>query len=637
MRIARRRMKNSQKENSMASSRILDALRNVLTHRYLPVVLAILGMTLAAPTLWRGWVGDDLIHRATLFSSSLLVSVRELFTILDPDVNIQLMDLGTVPWWTLGTVRTSFFRPVTVLTLWLDYQLWPNSPELMHAQSILWYGGVCALATLFYRRFMGRRWMAGLAAFLFAVDCAHTSPVASLAARNVLLALLFGLLTVLAHDRWRREGWRAGVLLGPLWLALAVLSAEAGVATAAYLTAYAVFLDRGAWRQRLGCLLPYAAVVGIWRLVYQCLGYGAWESGFYVDPGREPVRFAAGVLERGLVLLLGQWGGIDPGLYTLLSVRANRVLWPIALLLTAVVVIALAPLLRKNRVARFWGLGMVLAVVPACAISVPSGRLLAFVGLGAMGLMAQFIGGSLDRSRWLPVHRAWRIPAWTLCFLLIGLHIIFSPIQLTITLAVQDPFFHRVTDLGPLPEVEKQDVIIVNAPSAGHFIYVPGLRSVHSQPVPAHLRVLAPGCFSVDVTRIDVHIVVVRPEHGYLIPPGTTGLEGSLDSLPAVHLAYGYQHGDAFFRSDAFPMMLGQRVELTGMRAEVITLTGDGRPSEARIRFTRPLEDPSLAWLQWDWKTSAYVPFVPPAVGEKIRVPGPSSNTIADLGHWTHD
>jgi len=627
-------MKNSQKKNSVASSIILDTVRKALAHRYLPVVLATLAMTLAAPTLWRGWVDDDLIHRTTLLSSSLPVSLRELFTFLDSSRNFQLMDLGTIPWWTLEAASVSFFRPVTVLTLWLDYQLWPNSSELMHAHTILWYGGVCALATLFYRRFVGRGWTAGLASFLFAVDYAHTSPVASLAGRNVLLTLLFGLLTLLAHDRWRREGWRAGVLLGPLWLALAVLSAEAGVATAAYLLAYAVFLDRGTWRQRLGSLLPYAAIVGVWRLVYQYLGYGAWGSGFYVDPGREPVRFAAGVLERGPVLLLGQWGGIDPGLYSLLSVRATHVFWPVALLFGVVIVIALAPLLRKNRVARFWGLGMVLAVVPACAISVPSGRLLAFVGLGAMGLMAQLIGGLLDRSGWLPLHRAWRIAAWTLCLTLMGFHAILSPVLLTITPQLQDPFFCSVTELGPLPEAERQDVVIVNAPSPGHSIYVPSTRSVLGQPLPAHVRVLAPGCSSVYVTRIDAHTVIVRPEHGYLIPPGTAGAAGNQGSLPPVHLAYAYQHGDVFFRSGAFPMTAGQRIELTGMSVEVIKLTHDGRPSEARIRFARPLEDPSIVWLQWNWKKNVYVPFVVPAVGEMVQVPGPSSSIIADLGRW---
>ena len=107
-------MKNTQRENGMASSKILDALRYVLTHRYLPVVLAILAMTLTAPTLWRGWVGDDLIHRTTLLSSSLSASLRGFFTFLDPGVNTQLMNLGTIPWWTLDMVRSSKLNPVNV-------------------------------------------------------------------------------------------------------------------------------------------------------------------------------------------------------------------------------------------------------------------------------------------------------------------------------------------------------------------------------------------------------------------------------------------------------------------------------------------------------------------------------------------
>jgi hypothetical protein len=606
----------------MANSKILGALRNVLTYQYLPVVLAILAMTLTAPTSWRGWVGDDLIHRTTLLSSSLPASLSGLFAFLDPDKNIQLMDLGAIPWWTSDTVHISFFRPVTVLTLWLDYQLWPDSPVLMHAQSILWYGCVCTLAALFYRRFIGRAWAAGLAAFLFAVDIAHIGSMVSLAARNALLAVFFGLLALAAHDRWRQEGWQAGALLAPLWLALAVLSAEAGVATGAYLVAHAIFLDRGTWRQRLGCLMPYAAVVGIWRLVYHHLGYGAWGSGFYVDPGREPVQFAAAVLERGPLLLLGQWGGIDPSLYTLLSVRVSHAFWLIALLFMALMGIVLVPLIWEDRVARFWGLGMVLAVVPACAVSVPSGRLLVFVGFGAMGLMAQFIGGLLDQSGWLPIRRAWRILAWILCFLLIGLHAVLSPILMPIAPPIHDLFFQAVVDIGPLPEAEQQDVVIVNAPSPGNFVYMPGLRGVLNQPVPAHTRILAPGYFSVDVTRIDTHTVVVRPEHGYLILSGA-GAGETQGVLPPIHLVYGYSHGDEFFRSDALPMTLGQRVELTGMCAEVTALTDDGRPSEARMRFTLPLEDPSLEWLQWDWGNSAYVPFMLPAVGETVRVPGP--------------
>ena len=58
-----------------------------------------------------------------------------------------------------------------------------------------------------------------------------------------------------AHTRWRRAGGRAGALLAPGLLLLALLSAEAAIAVLAYWLAYAVFLDRGTWRGRLLSLL----------------------------------------------------------------------------------------------------------------------------------------------------------------------------------------------------------------------------------------------------------------------------------------------------------------------------------------------------------------------------------------------
>jgi hypothetical protein len=153
---------------------------------------------------------------------------------------------------------------------------------------------------------------------------------------------------------------------------------------------------------------------------------------------------------------------------------------------------------------------------------------------------------------------------------------------------------------------------------------VPSLRASRGQPMPAHTRILAPGYYSVELTRIDERTVSVRPEYGYLVQPGAI-VWGDRDPFPLAHPAYGYQHGDGFFRSDAFPMALGERVELTGMSAEVAAVADDGRPAEARVVFDVPLEDSSLVWLQWDWEQNAYKAFALPAVGETIHISGPSS------------
>jgi hypothetical protein len=153
-----------------------------------------------------------------------------------------------------------------------------------------------------------------------------------------------------------------------------------------------------------------------------------------------------------------------------------------------------------------------------------------------------------------------------------------------------------------LPEdaaVQNQTVVVVTAPLPLLTGFLPVRRALDGLPVPAHTRVLAPSeTGDVRITRRDERTLVVRPANGYLI-------------LAADRLA----------RSSAYPMFLGQKVELTGMTAEVTDLTKDGRPAEAAFTFSVPLEDPSLRWLAWG--NPGYTPFTPPPVGETITLPIP--------------
>ena len=94
-------------------------------------------------------------------------------------------------------------------------------------------------------------WVAGIAAMAYAVNDTHAVPVGWLANRNAVLAGLFGVLTLLLHDRWRRMGLKFAAWLAPIAYLLALLSAEAGVAICAYLFSYCLFVDRGDWPKRL--------------------------------------------------------------------------------------------------------------------------------------------------------------------------------------------------------------------------------------------------------------------------------------------------------------------------------------------------------------------------------------------------
>jgi hypothetical protein len=138
----------------------------------------------------------------------------------NPEANARMVDVGLLPWWTTPDLRIAFFRPLAALTHWLDYRLWPDSAPLMHAHSLLWAALCVAAGTLLYRRLVApdSPMVAGVAAYLFAIDSARGGAMSSLAIRNALIALFFGVLTVLAHVRWRQWGWRSGGVVAPALL-----------------------------------------------------------------------------------------------------------------------------------------------------------------------------------------------------------------------------------------------------------------------------------------------------------------------------------------------------------------------------------------------------------------------------------
>lgn len=495
----------------------------------------------------------------------------------------------------------------------------------MHLHSVILYGVLCLVAAGLFRRLMGVAPQAGLAAILFALSTAHIGCVVSLAARNLILTTILGLLALGFHDRWRRDGWRPGMILAPVCLALSLLSAETGVATCAYLLAYVLFFDDRPWRVRLLSLLPMVIVVTVWLLLYQVGGYGAVGSGFYLSPWHDTLRFGVAILERAPFLLMGQWILPDPVVYTVLSNGARILLWILSVIVLIFIGVLLKPLIKNDRAARFWTLGMLLAVIPVCAVSPASGRHLTFISLGAFGLMGHFIAGRTFSFDWAPSRKSWRTAALVMSSIFLGLHLLVYPVLGSFVRLAVDSYAIAVTDIGQDPRMESQDYVIVNAPSPSLFLYLPSYREFIGRPLPAHLRVLSPGFSPVSLTTIDDHTVIIQPETGFLltsVSPESLTLDGKA-FFPLFHSSYSLQYGDGLFRGASYPMELGQQVNLTGASIEIVSLTEDGRPLAARVTFDLPLEDESLVWLMWDWENAQYAPLLLPEIGETIIIPGP--------------
>jgi len=598
--------------------RARQRLRAVLLRRRLPLLVAVVAMGLASGSLLNGWVADDQFIRIRLTPTppleELAGSLLDAFTFLpgDPEGNAWLLDTGFWPWWTYPHLLAAFCRPVTAATHWLDFHLWPTSPFVSHLHSVLWYGATVWLAALFYRRVAGVTVVAGLAALLFALDDAHGMPVGFVANRNALVALFFGLLALLSHDRWRRQGWRPGAVLGPLLVAISLFSAEAGVGTFAYLVAYALFLEparasrgsaadvRGPSRAAaLLAITPHLLVLLGWRVIWRQMGYGIEGTDFYVDPGVDPPAFALVAVERVPVLLAGQLGLPPSDLYTLCNLGVDhglaRWFWVAAAVVSALLWVTLAPVVRRSVTARFWAAGMLLALVPCCATH-PADRMLVFAGLGGFGLLGEFLVSTLGRSGAGAPGRGARLAAGGL----VVVHGVVAPLVLTQRArlpAGPEEVFTRIQIA--LPEdaaLAEQDLVVVNAPIALAAGYVLIERALDGDSVPAHFRLLSASWVATEVRRVDTRTLVVRPEGGYLRSPF-----------------------DALARGPRHPFAEGERVILTGMTAEIRELRSDGRPAAVAFRFDTPLEAPDLRWMCW--RDGAFAPFVPPRVGETVTLP----------------
>ncbi len=570
-----------------------------LSTRYLPVWAAAIAVLLTLPSLGAGLILDDYHHCLVMRDPDnpcqFFHSRLDLFSFaVSPEQVRRNVDLGLAPWWTGHDCKAAFWRPLSSLSHFMDYTLWPDTPSLMHLQSILWYAALCASTAMLYGRIMPVRRLAGLAALLFAADGMHALPVGFLANRNTLISAVFGVLAIAAHDRWRRRSWKPGIGLGLLLLTLSLLAKEAGLATCAYLAAYAMFLDEAKLSKRILSLIPYAAVVIVWRVVYSSLGYGISNVGIYFDPITEPQRYLEHLHVSAVFFLAGKWAFLPPDAVLLLPRQTADIAWIAAVVFLAVLAVMLAPLLRRDRAARFWAAGMVISLLPACT-TIPSSRMLMFISIGAGGLMAQFIGTALAADHAAPRTRCWRYPAVVLASLLLLIHTLISPVCLAVQSAMPmgpRQFIENMCITSfPDEAVTEQDVIVVNPPVALFAGFSMISLQCNDQPIPKHMRALTSTLMQpVTIHRPDARTLLVRPKQGFLAPP----------------------LGSVLGHSDG--LCLGGQTRLTGVTIEITELTDDGRPAEASFTFDVRLEDSSLRWLHWqDW---AYRPFTPPGVGE---------------------
>ncbi len=574
----------------------------------MPLACALITSLCLASAVDSGFQLDDHFQRHTLSGREAQdwpeadgspPSPLQLFVFYDGSSERQERGLrtGELPWWTADGFRHANFRYLSVLTMMLDYALWPGAPGLMHLHSLAWLAALVWVVGLFYRRRFGAHWAAGLAVLLYALDESRVVPAVYLANRNALLATFFGVLAIDQYIREREAGAfsvaRSSVfrILGPLYFSLSLLAGELGVATLAYVGAYALTLDSGTLRARASSLVPYLGVLLVWLGVRRIGDFGATGSGMYLDPLASPVAFLISLVRRATFLMLGQWTPIPADLG---AIPLEFPWLESAVVLTLLFAIVLGPVLLRDAAARFWGLGSLLSLLPIAAAA-PQNRLLLFVSVGAMGLLARFVELLYARSELGPKSVSWRVSAHVFVGGMALVHLVVAPLSTAYTFDYQervaDNMVAAIESVPEDPAIRDQDLILINPPDHVYLgIAIRAIKSLANAPVPRRLRSLVATSSLLRLTRSAPNVLEIE------LPDGL--FTGSVSR---------------YFRSADRPLPAGDSVELAGMRVDVLEGLDPANPTRLRFEFDVPLEDASLRWLRWE--DGRYVPWTPIEVG----------------------
>ena len=585
------------------------------------------------PALKTGLVADDLVQRAVELrpdqlpahlhdtgmptdSGSLGTVLRDLFPGIGGNSRSVALakNYGLLPWWAPDDLKLGLWRPLTAFTHWLDYQLFPESPALMHAHNIAWFAAIMFLVTVVYRKLMGPGWAAGLAALLFLLDGNTYVPVMFVANRGFLLSLCFGLLCFHEHHQWRSTKSHSALVYSAFFLALSLFANEGGASTLAFILAYALVLESGRFRQRALTVLPAVLVIGLWRIIYKLGGFGIFHVGLYIDPATEPLAFARAVVPRVTTLLGGQLANVAPDF--LFAIKPS--LHPLVIVLYGVVVVAVLavflPGVRRDRIAAFWLAVMLLAAIPAATVE-PLTKNFGFVAVGAYGLIASFIAALFARPSPLPERLTYRIPAWTACGLLLLMH---GPVPIAgrvMMAEVTGPCFNAMRSFvgtDKLLNMENKNVIVVNAPCAITLAYMPFYKAYYHQPLPKTIRTLVPGCTSFDVQRTDDKTLVIQARAPDIL---------TCDDVGPAHIAYVFSACNVAVGVPKSKK--GDRHDFDGLTVEVLEANAADVATRVAFRFDTSLDSPDFHWLRFDWRTFSYHPFQIPAIGQTITLSGP--------------
>lgn len=256
------------------------------------IVITILALL---PTFFLGLVNDDYLFIRVMdlgyYGDDFFERIIRAFAFYpSPAENLTHISLGysQANWWTNTATEHWFFRPLTALSHYLDYALFPGNLLWMHLHNFLIL--LLALALLF--RFLEELGLSAthkiVVIALILIDSA-TLWSGWIAQRNAYMALSAMLAALILHIRFLKSGAIPAYIGGITLYILALLSSEAGIVTTVFLFFLPIALNRNLFtREHLVQMAPYALITLAYLILYKQFGFGVHHHPFYTDPFSEP-------------------------------------------------------------------------------------------------------------------------------------------------------------------------------------------------------------------------------------------------------------------------------------------------------------------------------------------------------------
>ena len=524
----------------------------------------------------------------------------DLYDFINDQNRQPLIERGILPWWSHPRMELRFLRPLSSALLWADHRVFGRflgggGPLFEHLHSFLWWSAASLGVYLLLRQLFSRR-VAAMGLLVFAVAPCHGWPLAWIANREELVSVALGTFALVAYARWRERRVASDALASFALFATAVLAGEYTLCFAGYVVAIEVTRPRETIARRALGIAPFAVPVLAYLATRHSLHYGAFGTGYYHDPLRDFGAYANGLPRRFAVLFSTAWAGVDDTIW----VKAAS--WKLALLSGTVAAVLIVPVRRmlrdleddKRRRAQWLLLGSVLALAPVIAVGA-SGRLLEIPMVGVSAATALI----LDHA-WFPARPQSRRGAaeWTglVALALAFIHLVRAP--------VDSWLIHRqLKRLGASFEqqmawvrerAEGKAMVIVLRANLFQTMFCTPLALDAATPV----RDLSFGSGRSLLLRTAPNTIELVAGAEPLFPVGPEDLVRNADE----------------------PLVPGETVELSGMRATVVALRDDGKPRRLRFEFDRDLDDPSLLWIVEKGNGFEEEKLPAPGFGEPLRM-----------------